>query len=201
MLSISSCHCLTASSERTAARMARATWRPRVEWSIGGRELHAGDRRRPVSSASSAHLRISAWPLRVADEHLRQRADLHRLALEARRLHPGILAVRPRSRCTSASVSSSQGCSGSSRRCTRRGRCTRSRSSRKYGSSNARDRLARSPRSPSMIVPPGRSNWRALAVERQVGHGQVVGHAARRSRASRDTSRRWRTRRRSRPAR
>jgi hypothetical protein len=61
MLSVRSCHCFMASSERTAARMARAPWRPRVEWSMAGVALTW-----PIaeifSSAASVHFFMSGCP-------------------------------------------------------------------------------------------------------------------------------------------
>jgi hypothetical protein len=50
-----------ASSERTAARMARAPWRPRVEWSMAGVALTWAIAE-ILSSVASVHFSMSRLP-------------------------------------------------------------------------------------------------------------------------------------------
>ena len=112
---------------------------------------------------------------READQHLRQRADLHRLALEARRLDPGVLLRRPRTSVYFGSVSSSNGCfvHSPSYQAWAIDSVTLS---RKYGLVEGLDLLdGREVAADDRAA--GQVELRALRVERQVGHGEVVRHA------------------------
>ena len=100
------------SSRPAAASRCRA--RPR-----GRASRRAPSGRRPACRATPSTSSLTRGVAgRVGDQHARQRAHLHRLAVVARRLQPGVLRVgveplvgRLRARCSSGFVSPCDGCS------------------------------------------------------------------------------------------